>query len=415
MMNRLILFVTLVLFTLQLQAEVALVTVSTAQYQEIYEDVELTGSVQARRLSRLSAEVDAKVEQLFVDAGDQVKKNQLLLKLRATPKQLELKQAKAQLHYQQSRLAELQSGSRPEEIAAQKADVESAKHALTLAQANEKRIAQLRQSQSIAQGEYDIAKTELNRAQANLAREQQEYELAVKGSRAEAIEAALAQVDSAQARVEQLEDQIARHEIRAPFAGVIGEKSTEVGSWVNTGEVVFTLVEIERLRVIFALPQVYYSRVTAATPVMIRFDALPQQTFTEVVEQKIPLGSSQARTFPVRVQFLNTEQNIAPGMSARVTLHLQRQGRAQALLVPRDAIVLNPSGQDVVWRVEPEEEHWIASSVKVETGQDYQHQVEIIQGALKVGDRVVVRGNETLTPGQKVKVIEYENRLDDAS
>lgn len=406
MINRLSLLVTLSLFTLQLQAEVALVTVSTAQYQEIYEEVELTGSVQARRRSRLSAEVDAKVEQLFVDAGDKVEKGQLLLKLRATPKQLELKQAKAQLHYQQSRLAELQSGTRPEEIAAQKADVERAKHALTLAQANEKRIAQLKQSQSIAQGEYDSAKTELNRAQAHLAREQQEYELAVKGPRAEAIEAALAQVDSAQARVEQLEDQIARHEIRAPFAGVIGEKSTEVGSWVNTGEVVFTLVEIEILRVVFALPQVYYSRVSAATPVMIRFDASPQQTFTEVVEQKIPLGSSQARTFPVRVQFFNTEQNIAPGMSARVTLRLQRQGPAQALLVPRDAIVLNPSGQDVVWKVEPEEEHWIASSVKVDTGQDYQHQVEIIQGALKGGDRVVVRGNETLTPGQNVEVID---------
>lgn len=380
------------------------VTLATVKATQIDKLVHLTGSVLARRTAHLSAEIAGKVEKLWVDEGDQVKQEDLLLHIKAKPKQLELKQAQAQQQYRQALLNELQAGTRPEEIAAQKADVAHAEHSVALAKTNATRIAKLWRSKSISQEEYDSAQAELQRAQALLTREQMEYQLARKGARSEVVAAALAQLEDAQAQVEQLTDQIARHDIRAPFKGVISQKLTEIGNWVNPGDEVLTLTEVDALRVEFALPQKYYHQVIEGTPVDIQFDAMPEQKFTAPVQQKIPVGSQTARTFPVRVEINNADQQKASGMSARITLYL-KENTAKVLLVPVDAVMLTVEGTQSVWLAKKSGDDWIASEVRIHTGRTHLDHVEVTEGAIQAGDHVIIRGNETLRPAQKVMPI----------
>jgi len=338
--------------TVQAQDMASPVTVDRVEKTRLPHNVHLTGTVTARRTSRLSAEVDGLVAELLVDEGDFVKQGDPLLRIRVRPKELEL--------------------------AAEKAELERARAAVTLAELKEARQGRLLESKVTPQDTYDIAHAELRQVHALVSR-------------------SLASVSFVQ-------DEVNRHEIVAPFDGVIGEKHTESGSWVRPGDVVFTLEEIGVLRIEFPLPQIYFGRVNEGTPVKMRFDALPGEIITAAVTRKIPVADEAGRTFPVHVDMENPDYRIAPGMSADVTVQVAGEDQVETLSVPVDSVIMRPDGSELVWVVRLEESDPTVAPAPVKTGRAYRERVEIIKGELQPGDWVVVYGNERLRPGQKVRI-----------
>ena len=74
---------------------------------------------------------------------------------------------------------------------------------------------------------------------------------------------------------------------------------------MESGEVSINLFDIETLKIRVPVPQRYFSTIDTNTPVTLRFDALPDQTFEASVSRKIPIGNPTARTFPVRIDLAN--------------------------------------------------------------------------------------------------------------
>ena len=90
-------------------------------------------------------------------------------------------------------------------------------------------------------------------------------------------------------------------------------------------------------------------------------------------------------------------------MSIRATLRIPTGERGP--VIPRDALLRYPDGRSVVWVVEKRDGAFIAREALVRQGLEFNGLVAISSG-IKVGDRVVVRGNEALQPDQAVRVSE---------
>ena len=326
------------------------VSIVRATTSPLYNEIPLSGTVLARRVSLISPKIEGFVAEVLVDDGDEVKATDPLLRLDRIMAEIELSRSRAQVNEASARLKE---AKRQRDEAA---ELVEKKHIPAT-------------SYEAALSEVDISAAILQRLRAELARQ---------------------------------EENISRHTIYAPFDGVIAEKLVEVGQWVDTATGLVELVEIDVLRVDVPVPQHYFSEVVVGTDVRIRFDAMPEKDFSGKVSMKIPVGHESARTFPVRIEMDNKDHVMAPGMSARVRFLLSQSD--QVLILPRDAVVKKSDGTELVWILSEENSVLKAMPVAVQTGKAYRQNVEILKGDLKAGDQVVIRGNEILRPGQTVHV-----------
>ena len=165
---------------------------------------------------------------------------------------------------------------------------------------------------------------------------------------------------------------------------------------------VVNLVALDRVRVRAALSQRYYRLIDSNTAARVVFDALPGEGFSGKVAALVAVGNQATRSFPVLIELDNAQHRIAPGMSARIFLELNGSS-AQALLVPRDAIVLKADGSRIVWKVNEVDGKSKVEPVGLVAGRSHEGLVEVLDSALKAGDRIVLLGNENLRPGQAVQ------------
>lgn len=329
------------------------VRISVVESNSVFEEIPLTGSATPRRESSLSPEVDGLVSEILVDEGDAVTTGDVLIKLDRVIADLNVQQAAAALAEGKERWREaVRQRDESAKLVAKRHVAETAYKAL-------------------------VAGAQMNKAA--LQRLTAEYQRALKISD--------------------------RFVIRAPFDGVIGTISVEIGQWVETGDAMLELFDIATLRIRVPVPQRYFSVIQIGTPVKLKFDALPGQTFMLSVSKKIPIGNPTARTFPVRIDLLNSDRVIVPGMSARVRFIVGQETASPAVLVPMDSVVNGADGSELVWRVAGEADKATVTPVKISTGRSYRASIEVVSGALKPGDRVVIRGNEILKPNQRVRLL----------
>ena len=213
---------------------------------------------------------------------------------------------------------------------------------------------------------------------------------------------ATAAVSQERAELERFRELRERHSVSAPFAGMVVNKQVEVGQWVKQDSAVVELVAMDTLRVQAPLPQRYYPQVPIGSRVRVFFDAFPDREFEGTVYARVALGNEASRSFPLLIDIPNPEHLLAPGMSARVHAELHDE-RPDTLMISRDAIVTRSNGNRIVWRVESDDGMLRVHPVNIETGRAQDDRLEIINGELQAGDRIVLLGNENLRPGQTVR------------
>lgn len=198
----------------------------------------------------------------------------------------------------------------------------------------------------------------------------------------------------AKVRLAQIEDQLARTRIKAPFSGIVVERLMMPGERVDTGENVVRVVDQQHLEVIARAPLEYYSYVHPGQQLELRTGvAIASGTVRTVVA----VGSEHTHQFELR---LDIESDLFPvGQTLRVSVPMSDVRKA--LVVPRDALVLRPEGITVFVL----DKDQIAKQIPVATGIGAGEQIEVI-GGLNDGDTVIIRGNERLRPGQAVSIMQ---------
>lgn len=202
-----------------------------------------------------------------------------------------------------------------------------------------------------------------------------------------------------QARLEQVSDQLARTEIRAPFDGVVAERFSQTGERVGLGDTVVQLTSPGTLEIVARAP-------LAAVPFLaeglrLRVEA-NGATNTAVIRSLVPFGDIRSPLFEVRLD-LPTDTEWRAGRAVRVAVPVD--GRREVVAVPRDALILRREGVSV-FRVNEQNQ---AERVNVTTGASDGLMIEVI-GGIRAGDQVVIRGGERLRPGQTVVVLDDNGR-----
>lgn len=198
----------------------------------------------------------------------------------------------------------------------------------------------------------------------------------------------------AKSRLAQIEDQLARTRIAAPFDGIVVERLMMPGERVDIGKNVVRIVDQQHLEVIARAPLEYYSFVRPGQQLELRTGPV---LASGTVRTVVAVGSENTHQFELR---LDIEGNRFPvGQTLRVSIPTSTA--REALVVPRDALVLRPEGI-TVFVVGNDQ---VTSQVTVTTGIGAGDQIEVA-GNLKDGDKVIIRGNERLRPGQTVTIMD---------
>jgi HlyD family secretion protein len=206
-------------------------------------ELTLYGNVDLRQV-QLSFNNSERIAAVLVQEGDRVRQGQLVARLDTRRLEPQVAQAEAQVAAQQQVVQRLRSGSRPEEIAQARANVESAKADTVNARQQYERMksaAEMSAGRAVRQQDVDSAKAALEVAEAKLVVNQRALELAVIGPRKEDIAEAEAQLRANEAQLALLRQQLADAQLLAPVDAVVRTRILEPGDMASPQKPVFTL------------------------------------------------------------------------------------------------------------------------------------------------------------------------------
>ncbi len=215
--------------------------------------------------------------------------------------------------------------------------------------------------------------------------------------------------EAAQARaaVRGQEARIRQKTIRSPFDGVAGIRRVNLGQYVAPGTPAVAVESLDPLYLNFFLPEQRLSDLHPGQTVEARVDSFPNQTFTGEVTAIEPRVRESTRTVEIQATFANPDENLRPGMYARVSLVIGEP--AAVLVIPQTAIQYNPYGNSVYVLFEEVSENGDEESVSrvrqrfIQTGERRGDLVTVL-GGLDTGDRVASSGLLKLRNNARVEI-----------
>ncbi len=311
------------------------------------------GEVRAREESPLAFRIGGNLVRRHVDAGEAVKRGQLLAELDPGDQRLAVQAAQAQLSAASAELERV------------RADLE--------------RYAALVRDQLVSQSAMDAQEA--------------------------AWKAAEERVRAARAELEVARNQAGYSQLLAPRDGVIASRQAEAGQVLAAGQTVFTLAADSGREVAIALPESRVGDVAIGQQAEVELWSAPGRRLRGSVREIAAAADPQARTYAARVALRPEDaQTVQLGQSARVYLGNGNRGAAS---VPLSALQPGEGGGHAVWVVDP-----AGPTVRlkpIEAGPPGEARVPVLSG-LDADDWVVVAGGHLLREGQPVSPVDRDNR-----
>jgi len=321
-----------------------------------------SGYLVARRQSVVSSKIQGRISRLLVEEGSVVREGDVLATLDNADTLAAIAKAKADIEYAKADLAEMQRQERLQE--------------------------DLYRSKVVSQDALDAA-----RAKVNLA-------------------AAAIEQDKANLQVQ--EAYLDFTTVRAPFAGIVVKKMTEVGESVapippgvnistSSGAIV-AIADMNSLEAEVDVNETNVGQLGSNQPADITVQAIPDHTYKGVLRQIIPTADRTKATVTVKVSILDKDKYLRPEMSCNVTfLQPQKSAGASAapqriVTVPKDAVITR-DGKQTVFEVEDNKAH----AMPVVTGADLHGQIIVKQG-LAGGETIVNNPPQKLKDGDTIRV-----------
>lgn len=369
-----------------------------------------TGYIVAHHKIQLTSKVVGKVAWIGVEKGDRVKKEQVIVRLEDEEYRAQLQQAKGSLANLEARLKELTNGSRPEEIAVAKANLEQARADLANAKLTLDRTSKLADAKVASVQAYDDAKARYDAQVAGVASLERSYELVRVGPRQEVIDQVRGLILQAKGQVTFYETQLNSTVIRAPISGTILERAVEIGEFVTTGFVgdrgakgyVVSMADLNDLQVELDINQNDFSKLYPRQRAVVTTDAYRDRKYDGEIEEMSPEANRQKATVQVKVKVLNPDEYLRPEMNASVEFTARDEKPSTAgeeappvIVIPetsvREGAVFVALGEKAVRRA-------------VKTGRPSNGKLVVEQG-LNGGEDVIVNPPEMLKDGGRIRVI----------
>jgi HlyD family secretion protein len=361
--------------------------------------ISTNGKVEPVRNFQAHAPAPATVKKILVSEGDHVKPGQLLLQLDDADARAQAAKALAQLRAAEADLHAAQSGGTHEEVLTARADLEKAQAERADAQRNLEAVQRLQQNGAAAPAEVEAARSRLTKANADVQLLQSRL-----NGRFSSPEITKVQANATQARAayEAAQDLLKNLNIRAPFAGTVYQLPVRPSSYVNGGELLVQVANLEQVQVRAFVDEPEIGRLAVGEKVQIRWDAIPgrvwEGTLTRVPVSVSTVGTRTVGETTTRID--NFDRKLLPNVNVTVSIVTARHDNA--LTVSREA-VHDINGKHYVYKINGQK----LQAQEVQTGISSLTRVEITQGVSP--NELIALGAVNLAPlrsGMEVKVVE---------
>jgi RND family efflux transporter MFP subunit len=318
------------------------------------EEVVLPGNTQAFTDSPIFARTTGYLKKWYVDIGARVRTGQLLAEIDAPELDHQLQQAKA--------------------------DLETSRANLNLAQSTADRWQFLLKTQSVSRQETDEKIGDLS--------------------------AKRAMVDASSSAVHRLEDLQSYERVTAPFDGVITTRNTDVGALIDAGantpgKELFHLAATNQLRVFVNVPEVYNRAAKSGARATLQLSEFPGRNFTGTIVRNANSIDTASRTLLVEVDVDNPTGELLPG--AYVLVHLKLPGKTiRGYTIPANTMLFRSEGLRVGLV-----RNGRAQLVPITIGRDYGNEVEIVS-PLNPRDQIIANPPDSLISGEPVRIAKSE-------
>ena len=308
--------------------------------------VDLPGQTQAYVQAPIFAQTTGYLKTWYFDIGSKVKAGDVLAEIDTPQVDQELNQAKANLRQAQA--------------------------ALDLSKVTFTRDQDLLQRRVIAQQDFDTASSDYRSKEATV------------NANAAAV-----------SRLQALED---FKIVRAPFAGIVTARNTDIGQIVNSGSgtPLFAVAQISPLRIYVNVPETMAGYVQQGGPAGITFDEFPGQKFSGRVVRTAGAIDPNSRTLLTEIDVPNESGELFPGAYSPVRLETDGP---KSLLVPSNSLLFRTEGPSLGVVGSDNKVH----ITKVKIGRDLGGKLEIVSG-LAANDRVIINPADSLADGTIVHV-----------
>lgn len=259
-------------------------------------------------------------------------------------------------------------------------------------------VAPLKLQRAEQQAQLDRARAQVKYLSAQVARQRDLPSIAA-NAREETVsnrDVAASDLKIAELRIAQIDQQLERASIKAPFTGVMVARERREGEDIVRGTILGRLVDVSRLEVRVMVPLRFYGRVqTGDTLTLYGYE---KQRYG-VVRSLIPAVDARAQAFELRIDpVADAEPPLTIG--ELVSVGVPMRSTSESLVVPRDALILRREGA-FVFRVNEDQ---TATRIAVTTG-DSRGDLVAVRGELARGDQVVIRGAESLRDGAAINIV----------
>ena len=373
------------------------VKVATVVSKPIPEEVSFIGTIEPNVATTAASVVSGRVASAGFREGDPVTAGKtILLEVDRGRREIALRERAAAVTRAKKQWEKVREGSRSEEVAQRVAGAKEQEAHLRHARRDLERARRLHDDQLISLAEFQKVESDYLAAREKHGSAEAALKLTRSGARDEDIAMAEAGHEEARARLDAVAYEIEKSTLLAPISGFIVKKRVDVGDWVNAGEPVADLVDLDPVFAVGPVGERKIALLRAGLPATVTLDAFPGEVFAGEVARIVPQADTRSRSFPVKVRLSNARGRLKAGMLARVAV-IVASGEP-SVLVPKDAVVRR-GPDELVFVVSNGQ----AKAVKVSTGRGYRTLLEIADGALKPGQQVVTLGNEVLRDGAKVQ------------
>ncbi|MBR9853615.1 MAG: efflux RND transporter periplasmic adaptor subunit [Algicola sp.] len=210
--------------------------------------------------------------------------------------------------------------------------------------------------------------------------------------------------EAQQSAVKQMESQVGKSSIRAPFTGIIDDVIKDQGTVVSPGpgSEVFRIVNLSNMYIEVEVPESHLQNVTPGKDVKVFFPVLGDSVITKIRQTGNFINPSN-RSFTAEIPVPSHDGKIKPNLTARVMINDYTSDNA--ILIPQSILSENADGEQYVFLVAADslENNPVAKKMVIKTGKTQGDYVEVLSG-INEGDAIIDEGARSVKEGQKVNI-----------
>ena len=384
------------------QERVIPVQVAKVQRGDIRSFLTVSGLVEPKETVRVYAKTVGQAKEILVQEGDDVKKDDILVRMDDEQIRLQVAQARATLDSAQASLEKVQAGARPQEISQAEAAMRQAKINLDSAEENYLRMEKLFSEGAVSEQQYDQAKGQCEIAEAQYQSANESYKLVMEGASQQDIRAVEAQVRQAQSALEIAQSQLNNSIVKAPINGKVTSISVKTGELVSSAMPLLSILDVSELYIKAGISEKDIASIQIGQEAEILIDAFPQEKFYGEVTSRGVMVDPTSKSMEIKIKIIEPHVDIPPGVFARADIMIEN--KPDALIIPSTALTRKTEGL-YVYVLNDDRDR--VEKRAIVTGMIQDNQVEVVEG-LQENEVVVILGNIDLQEGDQVRVTNRE-------